>query len=288
MRRRPTPLLPTLALAVLVGGPGGAAAAPVQPDVSAYAVLGVAGVRLRPAVHVQSGSVGAASGEARLGAHVTVAGSAVADTVRMGIGAKVSPLFCRLVVGPALGRGVVGGPSVPGAPVPTCEPLVTPLVDPSLLAPVPVTPGTTDVAVPPRTGTSPYPPGSYGAVTVGPGSLLQLAGGDYELRSICIAARGRVVCIAPCHLGVLESVVVRRGAQLGAGAPLRARDARIDVAGSGVAPIVVTGPDAAVAATVFAPAGDVVLGRDGSYRGAVVGRTVLVKPRAALREDSAL
>jgi hypothetical protein len=280
--------LTTLALAAIVAGPGHAAAAPVQPDVTAYAVLGLGGVRLRPAVRVQSGSVGATTGEARLGAHVTVAGSAVADVVRMGVGAKVSPIFCRLVTGPALGPGVVGGPSVPGGTVPTCEPLVTPIVDPALLVPVPVTPGATDVVVPPRTGTAPYPPGSYGAITIGPGSLLQLAGGDYQVRSIRIAARGRLVCIAACHIGVLQGITLRRGAELGVGAPLRASDARIDVAGSATTPVVATGPGVAVAATVFAPAGDVVLGRGGSYRGAVVGRTVTVKRGATLREDSAL
>jgi len=137
------------------------------------------------------------------------------------------------------------------------------------------------------TGTAPYPPGTYGALVVGAGSLLQLAGGDYQVRAISIAPRGRLVCSDACHIGVLENVVVRRRGEIGAAAAARAQNARIDVAGAG-APVFVTGPLSTVAATIFAPAGDVVLGRDGSYRGAFVGRTVKVKPRASVRGDSAL
>jgi hypothetical protein len=287
VRHRRAIALPILALAAVTLAPTRPAAAPIQPVLSGYAVLGVSNVVLRPQVRVQSGSVGSTGGQLRLAAGVTVSGSAVADIVRVGSSVKVDPIFCRLVTGAAFGHGVVGGPSVRGAPVPACEPLVSPVVDPALLVPVEVTPGTTDVQVPPRTGTAPYPPGSYGAIVVGAGSLLQLAGGDYQVRSITIAPRGRLVCTAACRIGVLENVVLRRRAQIGAAAPTRAQDVRIDVAGAG-APVFLTGPQATVAATIFAPAGDVVLGRLGSYRGAFVGRTVKVRPRATMRADSAL
>jgi hypothetical protein len=40
--------------------------------------------------------------------------------------------------------------------------------------------------------------------------------------------------------------------------------------------------------TIFAPAGDVVLGANGSHRGAFVGRTVAVGPGTTVRGDSAL
>jgi len=288
VRRRPGIALSLIALAAVALGPRRAAAAPIQPALPAYAILGVANVMLRPQVRVQSGSVASAGGELRLAAHVTVSGSAVADVVRMGNGAKVDPIFCRLVTGAVFERGVVGGPSVQGATVPACQPLVAPVVDPALLAPVAVTPGTTDVRVPARTGTAPYPPGSYGAIVVGPGSLLQLAGGDFQVRSITIAPRGRVVCADLCRIGVLESVVLRRGAQIGAAAPMRAHNARIDIAGGSDVPVFVAGAQSTVAATIFAPAGDIVLGRAGSFRGAFVGRTVKVKPRATVRGDSAL
>jgi hypothetical protein len=52
-------------------------------------------------------------------------------------------------------------------------------------------------------------------------------------------------------------------------------------------PAFLTAPRAIVAATVFAPAGDVVLGAHGDYRGAYVGRSVWVRPGGRVREDSA-
>ena len=53
-------------------------------------------------------------------------------------------------------------------------------------------------------------------------------------------------------------------------------------------PVFVARARANVSATVFAPGGDVVLGPRGSYRGAVLGRTVVVGPAATVRVDSAL
>ncbi len=288
MKRRQAMGVAAMLVAPLAGWPTGSAGAPIQPALSAYAVLGTSNVLLKSRGRVESGSVGSTGGELRLGAHVTVSGSAAADIVVVGNGVTVDPLFCRLVRGAAFGRGVVGGPSVQGAPLPTCQPLVPPIVDPTLLAPVPVTPGTTELRVPPRTGTAPYPPGTYADVTVGAGSLLQLAGGDFQVRSISIAPRGRLVCTDVCRIGVLGSVLLHRGAQIGVAAPMRARNARIDVAGSADTPVFVAGAESAVAATIFAPTGDIVLGRDGSYRGAFIGRAVTVKPHATVHGDSAL
>ena len=68
-----------------------------------------------------------------------------------------------------------------------------------------------------------------------------------------------------------------------------ANGARIDIAPSvGTGPAFVARARATLSATVFAPDGDVVLGPFGDYRGAVVGRTIVVGRGARLRGDSAL
>src|SRR5262249_53226788 len=189
-------------------------------------VLGVSDVMLRPRVRVQTGSVGSTGGELRLASHVTVSGSAVADVVRIGNGTTVDPIFCRLVTGGAFGRGVVGGPSVQGAVLPPCQPMVEPVVDPALLAPVAVTPGTAEVRIPPGTGTSPYPPGSYAAITVGSGSLLQLADGDFQVQSITLAPRARLVCTGVCRIGVVRPGILPPGAPIRAAAQAQGQDGR--------------------------------------------------------------
>jgi hypothetical protein len=123
---------------------------------------------------------------------------------------------------------------------------------------------------------------------VGKGALLQLAGGIYAARSIRVAPTGRLVCADACRIGVLERVVLAPRAELGAGAPLRANQVRLDIAASGVGQAFHAGARAAVAATIFAPSGKLVLGARGTYRGAYVGRTVVVGPAATVRADSAL
>jgi hypothetical protein len=88
---------------------------------------------------------------------------------------------------------------------------------------------------------------------------------------------------------VLESVRLRRGAELGADVRASANLARIDISpAEGTRPAFIAAPRAMLSATVFAPDGDVILGAQGDYRGAIVGRTIRVGPRAMLRGDSAL
>src|SRR5207245_1455339 len=123
----------------------------------------------------------------------------------------------------ARGGRVVGGPVVGGGILPACRAFTAPLVDPALLAPVAVTPGTTDLRVRRRTLTAPMPAASYGRVVVGKGSLLQLAGGSYAARSIRVAPSGRLVCADACRIGVLERVVLAPRAELGAGGRPRAQ-----------------------------------------------------------------
>ena len=271
-----------LALASLAG-------AQSQPALRSFAILGLDEVRLGPNVRVQRGAVGATTGNVRLAASARVQGAVVAPSVRVARGVRVGRLFCGTVSGGAFGPGVVGGPTVGGAPSSGCLQLTTPVVEPALLAPVPVAPGTGDVSIPARMGSAPLAAGTYGAVVVGRGALLQLAGGAYQARSMRLARTARVVCLDSCRIGVAETVTLGARAQLGAGKGLvDASEVRLDVAGSPVAPAFRAGPNAVVAGTIFSPGGSIVLGPAGQYRGAVIGRTVLVRARSRVIEESAL
>jgi hypothetical protein len=178
----------------------------------------------------------------------------------------------------------VTGPS----PLPSCLSFTDPLIDPALLAPVTVAPGTADMRVPAHSGTAPVPAGSFRDVRVGAGAVLQLYGGAYAFNSLRIGRQARVECTTDCRIGVLGPVRLRGGAVLGASAPARANTARIDVAATGPEPAFVARPHANVSATIFAPGGAVVLGGLGAHRGAFIGRTVIVGPEATVRADSAL
>ena len=245
----------------------------IPPALSDYAVIGLERVVIRGGTRVLSGAVGAIGDTVRVGREARVTNVVAGPTVRLGTDAHTGTLFCHLVSGPP--------------PLPSCGVFTDPLLDPSLLAPVPVTPGTTDLRLPPRTGTAPIPPGSFADVRVGAGSTLQLYGGAYAMRSLRIGRKARVTCASDCRISVLDPVIVRRGAVLGAASPVRADTVRLDVAASGMLAFVAR-PRANVSATVFAPAGDVVLGSFGAYRGAFVGRTVVIGPSATVRGDSAL
>lgn len=273
----PSPLL--LALGLLAGssGPAPAQRIPVQPALDGYAVLGVDSVSLARGVQVRPGAVGAAAGSVRLAATANVSGSVVADSVRVGRKVDVGRLFCGLVFGP--GFSPAGGSAIPG-----CLQMTAPVIDPALLAPVAVVPGSADLRLRQGAGSQPIAAGAYGAVIVGRGSELPLAGGVYQVRSIRLAPNSRLVCRDDCRIGVLEDVRLGRRAELGAARGPDADGVRIDVAGTDLA--LRAGANATIAATIFAPAGAVVLGRGGEYRGAYIGRSVVVRPRARVTEDS--
>jgi hypothetical protein len=277
-----------LLAASLLGLPA-AALAQSQPVLRGYAVLGVDLVRIGPSVRVQPGSVGATAttGTVRLAAAAQVSGAVVAPTVRVARRARVGRLFCQVVSGGGFGSGVVGGPTVGGSPIPGCAQLTTPLVDPALLVPIPVTPGASDVQLAPRSGMAPLAPGAYGAVRVGRGSLLQLSGGAYQMRSIRLSPTARLVCLADCRIGVAENVRLGAMAQLGAMKGLSADHVRIDVAAGVPGAAFRAGARTVVSGTVFAPTGTVLLGPNGDYQGAFVGSTVVVRPRSQIREQSA-
>ena len=270
----------------LLGLPAGAFAQS-QPVLRGYAVLGVGLVRIGPSVRVQPGAVGATTGAVRLATAAQVSGAVVAGTVRVARRARVGRLFCQVVSGGGFGSGVVGGPTVGGSPIPGCAQLTTPLVDPTLLVPIPVTPGTTDEQLAPRSSSAPLAPGAYGAVTVGRGAWLQLAGGAYQMRSIRLSPTARLVCLGDCRIGVAENARLGPMAQLGAVKGLSAANVRIDVAAGVPGAAFRAGPRTVVSGTVFAPTGTVLLGPNGDYQGAFVGSTVVVRPRSQVHGQSA-
>jgi hypothetical protein len=235
--------------------------------------------------------VTATTGNVRIAASSRVQGAVVAPSVRVARGVRVGRLFCATVSGGVFGPGVVGGPTVSGSTAPAgCLQLTSPVVDPALLAPVAVAPGAGDLSVAPRTASAPVAPGAYGAVVVERGSLLQLAGGgSYQVRSIRLARAARLVCLDDCRIGVAETVTMAPRAQLGAAKGLvDASRVRLDVTGVPLVPAFQSRALAVVAGTVFAPAGDIVLGARGQYRGAFIGRSVLVRTGSRVIQDSAL
>jgi len=284
------PRFERLLVAPLVLALAGLAGAQSQPVLHAYAILGIDEVRLAPNVRVRPGAVGATTGNVRLAGASRVQGAVVAPSVRVARGVHVGRLFCGTVSGGVFGGGVVGGPVVGGSTGPGgCLQLTMPVVDPTLLASVPVAPGAEELTIPARTATVPVAPGAYGAVVVRRGALLELAGGAYQVRSIRLASAARLVCLDECRIGVGETVTLAARAQLGAAKGMvDAGEVRLDVAGSPVAPAFRTGPNAVVAGTVFAPTGNIVLGPGGQYRGAFIGRSVLVRARGRVIQDSAL
>jgi hypothetical protein len=256
---------------VLCGTPGVIRAQTPRP--ASYAVLGLEDVTLRPGVRVEGGNVGANRGGVTLGAGVRVDGKVIADTITVRGRPRAGSLVCRLLVGT---RRL------------DCETLATPVVDLRSLEIIQVVPGAAQVLVPANANAAPLAPGSYGDIRVGRRGRLLLGGGVYSVRSITIGPRGRILCTAACRLSVQEHVRLRPRAVIGAVAPLDALAVRIDIEGSGRGPSFTSGPRTDVDATVYAPDGTVILGRDGRYSGAFVGDTVRVGTGSRVRAASAL
>jgi hypothetical protein len=260
-----------LALLALSAGPG---LAQQPPSLSDYSVLGIESVTLKPGSRIISGAVGAVDGTVTLRRDARVAGTVVAGTVELGPESRVGRTFCGIVIG--------------RQPLPACNTPPSPIVDPALLPLVSVGPGGSDLVVPSRTGIAPVPPGSFDEVIVGRGSLVTLSGGAYSVRSIRIAAGGKITCDAACTIGVAETVRLGPRAELGARGGLGPQNVRIDVAGGADPPAFRGRTRSAVIGTIYAPAGLVRLGRLGSYRGSFVGTDVVVAAGAQVRVGSAL
>jgi hypothetical protein len=263
-----------LGVATLLMLSASAGLAQQPPELSDYGVLGLESVLLKPGARAVSGAVGAVDGTVTLKHDARVAGTAVGGTLEIGRDARVGRTFCGIVIG------------VP--PLPACIAPPNPVVDPALLPLVGVTPGGTDLVVPTRTGVAPVAPGVFDEVRVGKGSVLTLSGGEYAARSIKLAAGAQLLCNEACHIGVAETVKLGPRAELGARGGLSPQSVRIDVAGGTNPPAFKGKPRSAVTGTIYAPAGSVRLGKLGSYRGAFVGRDVVVGPGAQVRVGSAL
>jgi hypothetical protein len=263
-----------LAVAAMLAATARRSVAQQPPELSEYSVLGIERVTLKPGARVVSGAVGAVDGTVTLKRAARVAGAVAAGTLELAPETKIGRVFCGIVVG--------------RRPLPSCIAPPTPLVDPALLPPVAVIPGGDDLVVPRRTGIAPVPAGSFDEVVVGHGSLLTLSGGDYAARSIRIAARGQLICSEACRIGIVESVSLGPGAELGARSGLAPQNVRVDVAGGDDPPAFRGRDGSTVTGTVYAPAGLVRLGARGRYRGAFVGTVVVVGPEAQVRSGSAL
>jgi len=262
-------------IALLALGLAGPSRAQTQlpPQLSEYVVLALDDATIRRETRVLSGAVGAVGGSVHVG-RAARTNLVAAPTVQLAAASRIGNVFCHLVSGPPT--------------LPSCRAFTDPIVDPALLLPVSVVPGADDIRLPRHTGTAPVPAASFRDVRIGAGSVLQLSGGTYAMRSLRIGRNARLECVSDCRIGIVGPVRLRSGARLGAAAPSRANTVRIDIDPTAPAPAFIARARAIVSATIFAPAGDVILGALGTHRGAFIGRTVVVGHNATLRADSAL
>lgn len=242
-----------------VAGPARGQELPSSPF--RYAVFATGDVTLRDGARAVEGDVGSNDGTVIVGKRVLVVGSVAGRTIRVRQQARTGSLFCLLLDAPA---GLA------------CDAVTLPLVNPALLPPVQVTPGTTVLRVPPRGSTSPIPAGAYGNVRIGPRGQLVLAGGTYAVRSIRIQPRGELLCAAPCRIGVAETVRLQPDALLGGTDGTRADQVRVEVARRAQSPVFAASPRSNVAAVVYAPGGRIDLRNRGNFAGAFVGSRVVV------------
>jgi hypothetical protein len=236
----------------------GALVGPVHGAVvGGFALLGLDDVTVGPGARVDAGDVGANRGTVTLRRGARVAAGVVADTVRIAPGASAASLRCRLLLGRARFA---------------CEALAGPVVDVTVLPLVQVLPGAAGVRVPRGGRAAPLAAGAYADVRVGSHAVLVLAGGDYAVRRITLAPRAQLACAAPCRIAVQDRVLLRPRAVLGPAAGVAPTAVRVDVEGHGG---LRARAHARVRADVYAPAGDVALGR-ARHAATVVARRIVV------------
>jgi len=268
-----------LVVTVLAGARPAVAVDAPSNALADYAVLGLKAVTLKARANVISGDVGcnAPDGSVTLVERAKVAASIAANEIRMGRGSSAGALFCTLLE----------QLSVKNAPA-TCVPTVPPLIDSAALPIVQVSPGTQDQRLDKKAELQGLPPGAYNRIRLGTGAKLVLEGGDYAVRSIELRPRAQLLCTAACNISVLEDVRIREGSEFGPVPPLDATGVRVDVKGEGPFSAFRAYRRSTVAANVYAPGGDVVLGMNGTYTGAFVGERVVVWPGATIEAASAL
>jgi hypothetical protein len=128
--------------------------------------------------------------------------------------------------------------------------------------------------------------GSYGALTIGTGGILQLTGGDYTFSSVSSSSGGALV------FGAASRVVVRGRVALGSGAVVGPADGSgagasdvvfhvhgingLDGALGSTPPAVQVGKQSAIEANLYAPFGAAVFDRGLEMVGAVIARDIHV------------
>lgn len=236
-----------------------------------YALFGLKEVRLGMGTRVDVGDVGVnqEQGRVRLRARARVDGTIVAETIRLGTGARAVRLVATRVEGDERRSDFERLSGLPLVPTMTL---------------VQVVPGTADKELPPNSQELGLPPGSYGSIRVGSRSRLTLAGGTYDVRSIDVRRSGQILCETPCIINVDDRVLLNESAQLGAVSPLDATAVQVNVEGGGRDRSAFRAESrTTVDATVYAPAGRIHLGPGGHFTGAFVGDTIEVLSRARVK-----
>lgn len=246
-----------LLVGVLAGASSVSAQTAAPDDPLEYGIFGLESVTVGRKGRVL-GAVGVNDGTAKLARRAHVEGVVAADIIRLGRGAQVGGLTCTLVVG---GDGI-------------CEPHSGTLVPQSALAVVQVTAGLSDIVVPPHSRRVPLRADSYRRIRVGRGSTLQLEGGEYDIRSMELASRATISCVAPCRLSIARQLRLGRRATITGADGADPTIVRIDVQGERTRTGIRLGAGARVTGTLYAPTADARIGRRAQLSGPVVARTV--------------
>jgi hypothetical protein len=168
---------------------------------------------------------------------------------------------------------------------PGCSAVTLPLADNSLLPIVNVEAGNDRVKVGAKLASS-LTPGKYGKVRLGTKSRLVLAPGAYAFQSLSILRGASLLCDGVCTIGVSDGVEVGQAAVLSTTDPPDATKLRIDVERDARRHAAFRSHvKSRVDATVYAPAGVIVLGKGGRFTGAFVAREVEVLHRARVLSE---
>ncbi len=264
------------------------------PGFSQVVLLGTNSVRLKNQAEVVSGDVvanDAATGptlqdgyELSLDPRASIAdGRTAGDSVRIKSHATVGG---DLAYNDLFNQGIVSGA------------LITPLalpVYPLLPGFVTAVPGSSPVNVP-ANGTLVLPPGQYGAVTVGHGGHLELAGGAFDVASIDLGHNAQLLFSAPTEVRVAGRLISGDNAVLGpnAASTVSPHDLVIYVGGvnggdcrlESTPEAVTLGVRNLVGLSIYAPYGTLHAGHASDLTGAFLARDVLIENQARVALDS--
>jgi hypothetical protein len=264
-------VMAVVAVVVMVAAPGAALADPPTSPFD-YAVFALDNLILRNQARAIDGDVGSNDGTVTVGQDVRVTGAVVGRTIRFRKNTAANEAYCLLLEnGP-------GGLS--------CQAVTLPVIATGLLPGVQVVPGSTRINVTSGSSTSPLPAGAYGNVRVRSRGQLRLAGGTYAFRSLDLASRASLVCLAAFHIGVANRVRVRSRASLSGGSGVAVRNVRLSIARRGSKPAFIGDGRSNVAAVVYAPGSPIELRKRGNFVGSFVGSAVRVSRGAIVQFKS--